>query len=139
MVCSLVSICFDNPQLGVQGKKTVWNFGLLIQRYVQFSFFRKRSGNSFSTMFCVWFFKKNVSHVIINWLNFINRSSLIYEILGNMYIAVVCFPRCDVTNFDINPAFLIKPFLYMSKKLRQKLKYLEKELLRWNKSIFHHF
>ena len=37
---------------------------LLIQRNTQFWFFRKGSGNSFSTTFFVWFFKKNVSHVM---------------------------------------------------------------------------
>ena len=36
---------------------------LLIQRYAQFWLFRKGSGNSFSTTFYVWFFKKNVSLV----------------------------------------------------------------------------
>ena len=33
--------------------KTVSNFRLLIQRYAQFWFFRKGSGNRFSTKFCV--------------------------------------------------------------------------------------
>ena len=28
--------------------------------------FRKRSGNSFSSIFCVWFFKKIVSHVFFH-------------------------------------------------------------------------
>ena len=60
----LISIYFDSPQLGIQLKQTVWNYSLCIQRYVQFCFFRKESGNSFLTIFCVRFFKKNVSHVI---------------------------------------------------------------------------
>ena len=38
-------------------------FRLLIQRYAQFQFFRKESGTSFSTTFCIWFFKKNIFHV----------------------------------------------------------------------------
>ena len=33
----------------------------------------------------------------------------------------------DLKNFKINPIFLIQPFLYMIKKPRQKLKYLENE------------
>ena len=41
------------------------NFRPLIQRYGKFSFFRKEPRTSFSTTFCVWFFKKNVSHVIL--------------------------------------------------------------------------
>ena len=48
----------------VQWKKTAWNFRLLIQRYAQFWVCRKESSISFSTTFCVWFFKRNVSHVI---------------------------------------------------------------------------
>ena len=45
-------------------KKTLSSFRLLIQRYVQFWFFRKGSGNSFSTTFWEWFLKKNGPHVI---------------------------------------------------------------------------
>ena len=55
---------------------------------LNFDFFRKGSGNSFSTTFCVSKF-----HV---WL------PLLLKILGNMCIVIVCFPRCDVTNFQIN-------------------------------------
>ena len=32
-----------------------------------------------------------------------------------MCIAIVCFPGCDVVNFEINLIFLIKPFFYMAK------------------------
>ena len=46
----------------------------------------------------------------INWQNFI---VLLLEILGNMCIAVVCFPGCDIINFEINLTFLNKPFFYM--------------------------
>ena len=42
--------------------------------------------------------------------------------LGNMCIAVVYFPGCDVKNFEIS---LIKPFFYMTKKSRQNFEYLE--------------
>ena len=44
-----------------------------------------------------------------------------------MCIAIVCFPGFDVKNFGINLVFLIKPFFYMTKKLRQKFKYVKKE------------
>ena len=46
----------------------------------------------------------------INWQNFI---VLLLEILGNMCIAIVCFPGCDIINFEINLTFLNKPFFYM--------------------------
>ena len=42
-----------------------------------------------------------------------------------MYIAIVYFPGYDVINFQINLIFLIKSFFYITKKSRQKLKYLE--------------
>ena len=55
------------------------------------------------------------------------------EILGNMCIAMVCKPGCDVMNFEVNLIFLIKPFFLHEQKLVTKT-YLENE-----KSIFHHF
>ena len=63
MICSLFLIYFDKPELGINLKNLFKTFNLLIQRYAQFWFFRKGSGNSFSTIFCVWFFKNVVSHV----------------------------------------------------------------------------
>ena len=30
-------------------------------------------------------------------------------------------------NFEINPIFLIRPFLYMTKKSKQKTKYIQNE------------
>ena len=51
MVCNLVSVYFNSPQIGIHWKQTVWIF---------WSSFR----NSFSATFCaLWFFKKNVSNV----------------------------------------------------------------------------
>ena len=35
------------------------------------------------------------------------------------------FPVCDFKNFEINVIFLIKPLFYMSKKSREKFKYLD--------------
>ena len=53
----------------------------------------------------------------------------------------VYFPGCDVINFESNPVFLIKSFLYMTEKSKQKFKYLEnkKGFQDEIKSIFHHF
>ena len=63
----------------------------------------------------------------INWTNFVVWLPLILEILGNVYIAIVCFPGYDIINFEIIFIFLIKPFSYMQKNWRQKFKYLENE------------
>ena len=77
----------------------------------------------------------------INWPNVIVWWPLLFEILDNMRIAIVCFPGCDVLNFEINPIFLIKPFYYLTKMLRQKFKYLENKKSFWGeiKSIYYHF
>ena len=63
----------------------------------------------------------------VNWPNFIVWLPLLLEISGYMCIAIVCSQDCGFINFKINLIFLIKTFLYMTKKSRQKLKYLENE------------
>ena len=47
--------------------------------------------------------------------------------LGNMCIAIASFPGFDFKKFEINLLFLIKLFLYMTKKSRWKFKFLENE------------
>ena len=76
----------------------------------------------------------------INWPNSIVWLPSLREILDNVCIAIVCFPGCDVMNFETNLIFLIKPLFYMNKKSRQKIKYLENEksLSGETKSTFHH-
>ena len=46
----------------------------------------------------------------INWPIFIAWLFLLLGILGNMCIAIVCYPGCDVMDFEINLIFLIEPF-----------------------------
>ena len=66
----------------------------------------------------------------INWQNFIVWLALPLEIL-QLYITIVCLRGCDVIKFEIDLVFLIKPFCYMTKKSRQKFKYLENEKSFW--------
>ena len=108
----------------------------MIQRYSQFWYFRKGCGNSFSTTRKIFFML-----YFINWTNLITWLPLHMEILGNMCMTRICFPECDVINFEINLIFLITPFFYMTKKWRQNFKYLEKEKSFQGeiKSIFHYF
>ena len=128
MVCRLISIYFDSPQLGHTIKINCIKVKKLTQRCAQFRFFRKGSGYSFSTTFCAWFFKKMFFMLYsTNWPNFIVWLHLLFEISGNACIAIACFSGCDVINFEINLIFLIKSFFYMTKKSRQIFKYLEKE------------
>ena len=42
-----------------------------------------------------------------------------------MYIVIVCYPVCDIINFETCFSFLIKSFSYMTKNSEQKLKYLQ--------------
>ena len=56
----------------------------------------------------------------INWPNFIAWLPLFLEILGNMFIAIVCYPGCDVTDFEINLIFLIEPLLSTWRKRHDK-------------------
>ena len=52
----------------------------------------------------------------INRPSLIVRLSLLYEILGNMCIAIVCEPGCYVMDFEVKLIFLINPFSCMAKK-----------------------
>ena len=69
---------------------------------------------------CMIFQKKCVTCYVLS--NEFHCLSLLFEILGNVCMAIVCFPGCNVINFEIK--FLIKPFSYITENLRQKLKYL---------------
>ena len=77
----------------------------------------------------------------IDWPNFIVWLPLLLEILGNMCIAIVCYPGCDVMDFEINLIFLIKPFFLQDQKVMAKteISWERKELLRSNKKHFSSF
>ena len=129
-MCSLISLCFKPFKTSHYWSRDMVNFdflnkGLGIVSPAHFVY-------DFSTKMFLMLYS-------INWPNFIVWLSLLLEILGNMCIAIVCWPGCDVINFKINLIFLIKPFLYMTKKSRQNLKFLknEKSFQGEIKSIFH--
>ena len=63
----------------------------------------------------------------IIWLR-VSLSDLLFEILGNMSIAIIFFQGCDVMNFEINFIFPAKLFFYMTKKPKQKFKYIENKI-----------
>ena len=46
---------------------------------------------------------------------------LLCEILGNMFIVIVCWPGWDVINFEINLVFLIKPFFLDDQKFKANI------------------
>ena len=61
----------------------------------------------------------------INWPNFVLLLHLLLKIFGSMCIVVICLAVCDVISLKLT--FLIKPFSYITKRPRQKFKYLKKE------------
>ena len=111
----------------------------MIQRYARFWF----SGKSL-VLVSPSYFGHNFSRKMflmlhcINWPNFIVWLLILLEILGNMCIMIVCWRGCDIIKFEINLIYLINTFCFMTKKSRQKLKYLENEksFLGEIKSIF---
>ena len=60
-----------------------------------------------------------------NLPNFIAWLPLVLEILGNMCIAIVCFPGCDVINYEFILIFLIKPIFTWPKSQDKYLNILK--------------
>ena len=69
---------------------------------------KKRSGTSFPASFSVWFLEKNIFLAIFYKLT--KFHCLVTFTLWDLGIVIVCWPGCEVTNFEINHIFLIKPF-----------------------------
>ena len=89
---------------------------------------RRGCRNSFTIPFMYGFSRKMFLMLYsINWSNFIVWLPFLIKILGNMCIAIICFPGYDVINFEINVICLIKPFFGMTKKSEQNFKYLENQ------------
>ena len=53
----------------------------------------------------------------INWPNFIAWLPLLLEILGNICIAIVFYPGCDVMDIEIDLIFLVVPFFLHDRKV----------------------
>ena len=100
---------------------------LAFASYKAFSKNKKGSETSLSSSFSTWFLKKNISHIIFYWVNSIAWLPFLLEMFGNMCIVIICFPVCNVINFEINLNLFIKLFFYLTKKSRQKCNYLKNE------------
>ena len=88
---------------------------------LKFDFLEKVLGIFLYQILCMIFQQKGCTFYIQFSL------PLLLEILGNMCIAIVCFAGSNVISFKINLIFLIELFFYITKKSRQKFKYLENE------------
>ena len=86
-------------------------------------------GTSLPASFLAWFLKKVfLTLYSIKWPNLITAwLPLLRQILGNMFIVISCCPVCDAIIFKINLNLLMKPFFHITKKSRQKCKYLKNE------------
>ena len=73
----------------------------------------------------IWGLPKFITLYCIDWPSLIAWLSLLHEILGNICIIIICYPVCDVINFEIKHSFLIKLFFYIIKKSGWKCKYLK--------------
>ena len=63
-----------------------------------------------------------------DWPSFIVWLSLLLAILGRMCIVVIFCPACGAIKFEINLKLLIKSFFYITKRSKQKCKYLKNEI-----------
>ena len=88
MVCSLVLINFDSPQVDIQLKKLYKTLDYWSRDMLHFDFLEKGLGIVSPTYFVFNF-------VSINWQSFIVWLPLLLEIWGNMCIAIVYFLGCS--------------------------------------------
>ena len=90
--------------------------------YKAFSKNNKRSGTNLPSSFSALQWKDNVSLFIFYKLTkFHCLVAYTFEILGNMVIAIVSYPDCDVINFEINLTFLVKLFFLYDQKIKTKI------------------
>ena len=84
--------------------------------------FIKKIRRDLKLIFCLIFWRKFILLLYsINWPNSIVWLPLLREILGNMCIAVVSYPGCDVIYSVINFTFVIKLFFLQDQKGKTKI------------------
>ena len=91
---------------------TTYNFTLS----KAFSKNKNRCGTSLPPHFLHDFWREIfLTLYFVNWPNFIAWLSLLLKILGIMRIVIICFPDCDVINFELNLSFIIRSFFIETK------------------------
>ena len=142
MVCSYVSIYSIVLSLDYNKNKLYKTSDCWSRDTLNFDFLRKVSGNSFTTRFCVWLFKKNVFCVIIYYLSKFHWLIVFisWDIGHSLYCSCLFSKLWRHKSWD-QPYLPNQFFFYMTKNSRQKLKYLrnEKSFYGEIKSIFHPF
>ena len=123
MVCSLVEIYFDSPELAIQWK----------QKQAEMVVEKKGMGIVSPPHFVYDLARKMFLMLYsINWPNFIIYLSLLLEILSNMCIAIVCFPGCEMINFETKFYVSNQSAFLHNQKVKTKIliSWERKELLR---------
>ena len=89
-----------SQKLEVSSERTFW---MIPKDTFSFDFLEKCLGIVSAPHF-VYDFSRKMFFMLysVNWPNSIVWWLLLLDILGNMCIAVVCFPGCDVTDLEIN-------------------------------------
>ena len=83
-------------------------------------------------------FQRKIFHTLysINSSKFIVWFPFVRKILGNLCIVIVCYPGCDVIDFATNLKNLVKPLVLDDQKVKIKVSWERRNLLRWNKMHF---
>ena len=139
MVCRFVLVYFDSLNLAYYENKLYKTLDYWSKDMLNFHLLEKGLGIVSPPHFVFDFPRKTFLMIyFINWPNFIVWLLFLIEILVNMCMIIFCFPGCNVMSFEINLIFLIKPFLYMTKKWTKFLNILRKKrTLKWSKSKKH--
>ena len=118
MVCGLVSISLDSPQLVTYKNKLYKTLNYWSRDVLSFDFLEKGLRIVSLSHFVYDFSRKRfLCYNVLTDQIFTVGCPLLREILGNMRIAILCFAGYDVINFEISFLFLIKPFFYTTKGL----------------------
>ena len=127
MASTLVPRYFGRPRLDHTIKVNFVTFQTVDQKTCSISMFYKKIWDLILQYILRMIFLRKIFLMLysINWPHFTVWLPLLLDRLGNMSIAIICCPICDVINFENNHSFLIKSFFHINKKSEQKFDYLK--------------
>ena len=102
LICSLVSIYTDSPQLSYNKNELYKTFDYWSRDMLNFDFLEKGLGIN-SPPHLVFDFSRKMFLILssVDWPNFNVWLPLLLEILGNMSVPIACFPGGDIINFEL--------------------------------------
>ena len=126
MSSTLVLIYFGRPGLGHTVKTNFITFQTVNPAISSILIFHKRVWVQLLRRILCMIFQEKYFQLYTLLTDHISLSGYLY-FLRYWVILIICCPVCDVTNFEINHRFLIKPVFYITKMSGQKCKYLKNE------------